>query len=152
MNFCLYSTYSLSSMSGIAYERLECDAVEYLRVCECWHKKCHISVVGMMLMMSVWFTAHAKIQFLEYIFGAFVQNGTSLLSVLPISSAAIKIMNSKVISETSWVDLTCDLYCYHFKMLDELLSSLKIGDDMYILGVGTIWLVRSIGAARACCL
>lgn len=106
----------------------------------------------MMLMISVWFTAHAKRQFLEYIFGAFIQNGTSLLTVIPISSAAIKIMNSKVISETSWVDLTFYICCYHFKMLDVLLSILKIGSDLYILGVGTIWLVRGTGAACACCL
>lgn len=54
----------------------------------CWHAWNY-----MMLAISVWIAAHVIKQFLEYIFGAFVQSSTFLLTVLPISSAATKIIN-----------------------------------------------------------
>ena len=48
--------------------------------------------------------------------------------------------------------MTSTVITLRFSMYIQITPSLKIGSDLYILGLGIIWLVRSTGAACACCL
>lgn len=148
MNFCLYFPYLLSSWSEIAHERSVYDAVE---------RFVNVDTGNTIFLFLACMILHYVNSFcliyspckniiFRIHFWSFCSERHISLDCIPISSAATKKINLKklLVQHGSWLwHVTSSVTILRCLMK---ISSMKIGNDFYVLWVAPLWLTHGTGA------